>query len=317
MPQQETKSNQARPTHTVENYLMTMQVMERDQGEIISARLAEMLNVSPATVTMTLKRMLRDNWITGKGRKGIHLTETGRAAAHSVTRRHMLTEWMLLKILKVPLPEIHDQAHNIEHAISPQLEERMRHVLGDPQVCPHGNPFPGCEHVTRQWIPLTDLQVGESVTIRRVHEFIEENEELLNYLIENKVLPGSKTKVIEILPFNQTLTISVAKKPVTLGFQTAPSIFAERPGDPRIRLKCTCTVRRKKQVIRQGLPDNLFFSSSLPEATSGLHAPPRIPYPLWAACRSGHSRHTARCRKRAIVVGTREVWAGDGAFDRP
>lgn len=92
----------ARPTHTVEDYLMSMHVMERDHGEIIAARLAEILAVAPATVAMTLKRMERDNWITGTGRKPVHLTETGRAAAHSVTRRHMLTEWLLVSILKVP-----------------------------------------------------------------------------------------------------------------------------------------------------------------------------------------------------------------------
>ena len=57
-----------RPTHTVEDYLMTMHVMERDQGEIVAARLAELLNVSPATVTMTLKRMQRDQWVVGKSR---------------------------------------------------------------------------------------------------------------------------------------------------------------------------------------------------------------------------------------------------------
>ena len=47
---------------------MTMQVMESDYGEIIAVRLAEMLNVAPATVAMTLKRMERDNWIIGTGR---------------------------------------------------------------------------------------------------------------------------------------------------------------------------------------------------------------------------------------------------------
>ncbi len=219
---------ETRPTYTVENYLMTMYVMERDYGEIIAARLAEMLNVAPATVAMTLKRMERDNWITGTGRKAVHLTETGLAAAHSVTRRHMLTEWLLVSVLKVPLPNIHDEAHGIEHAISPQLEERMRAILGDPQVCPHGNPFPGCEHVTSQWIALTDLSSGETMIIRRIHEFAEDNPELLRFLIENGVLPGARAQMLDILPFNQTLTIRVNEKPVTLGFPTACFIFAER-----------------------------------------------------------------------------------------
>jgi DtxR family Mn-dependent transcriptional regulator len=221
-----------RPTHTVEDYLMTMHVMERDYGEIVAARLAEMLGVAPATVAMTFKRMERDNWITGKGRKAVHLTQTGRDAAHSVTRRHMLTEWLLLKILKVDLPLIHDEAHGIEHALSPHLEERLRDVLGDPQVCPHGNPLPGYEKVVGGWLPLTELTTGEKVVIRRIHEFAEENPDLLNFLIENGVLPGTEVQVQEILPFNQTLTIQVEGRPVTLGFPAARYIFAEKPSSP-------------------------------------------------------------------------------------
>jgi len=223
-------STDPRPTHTVEDYLMTMHVMERDYGEIVAARLAEMLGVAPATVAMTLKRMERDNWITGTGRKTIHLTESGRSAAHSVTRRHMLTEWLLASILKVPLPLIHDEAHGIEHAISPQLEERMRSVLNDPQVCPHGNPFPGCENVTSQWVALPNIPINEPVIIRRIHEFAEDNAELLKFLIENKILPGTHSRVLNVLPFNQTITIEVGGESITLGFQVAQFIYVERTG---------------------------------------------------------------------------------------
>jgi len=219
---------QIRPTYTVENYLMTMQVMERDYGEIVAARLAEMLNVAPATVAMTLKRMERDNWITGTGRKAVHLTETGRAAAHSVIRRHMLTEWLLVSVLKVPLSETHNEAHSIEHAISSQLEDRMREILGNPKVCPHGNPFPGCEQATSQWVPLTDLPVGAAVTVRRIHEFAEDNFELLDFLVGSGVVPGAPIMIIDVLPFNQTLTIKVANKPITLGFPSARFIFVEK-----------------------------------------------------------------------------------------
>lgn len=220
-----------RPTHTVEDYLMTMFVMERDHDEIVAARLAEMLNVTPATVAMTLKRMERDNWITGKGRKGLHLTETGRAAAHSVIRRHMLTEWLLVKVLNVPISQTHDEAHNIEHAISPQLEERMRQALGDPQVCPHGNPFPGCEEAVSRWKPLTDLPAGGPYTVRRIHEFAEDQPELICFLVEKGITPGADLHLGEVLPFNQTLTVTVGGEAVTLGFPAAHFIFVETPGE--------------------------------------------------------------------------------------
>jgi DtxR family Mn-dependent transcriptional regulator len=212
----------------VEDYLMMMHVMERDFGEIVAARLAEMLGVAPATVAMTFKRMERDHWIKGKGRKAVHLTEEGRQAAHSVTRRHMLTEWLLLKILKVDLRLVHDEAHGIEHALSPHLEERLRQVLDNPHTCPHGNPLPGFERVVSAWVALTDLAPDDQLVIRRIHEFAEENPELLNYLIEYNVLPGVEARVVEILPFNQTLALEVDGRRVILGYASARHIFVEK-----------------------------------------------------------------------------------------
>ena len=219
----------SRPSPTIEDYLMTMHVLERDFGEIVAARLAELMGVAPATVTMTLRRMGRDNWITGQSRREIHLTETGREAAHSVIRRHMLTEWLLVKIFKLPIFETHDEAHHIEHAISPKLEERMVEILGDPKQCPHGNPFPGHEALTKDWIPLLEAPVGIEVTIRRVHEFVEDNQDLLDFLRKHRIEPGNIAQVVEILPFNNTLTVEIEGNPVTLGSSTAENIFVEHP----------------------------------------------------------------------------------------
>ena len=219
----------ARPTRTIEDYLMLMHVMERDFGEIVAARLAEMMGVAPATVTMTLRRMERDQWITGQSRREIHLTEAGREAAHSVIRRHMLTEWLLVKIFKMPIFETHDEAHHIEHAISPKLEERMCEILGAPNLCPHGNPFPGHENLIKDWIPLTEAPVDEEITISRIHEFAEDNQDLLNFLGKNKIEPGKKAQVKENLPFNQTLTITIDGNDITLGFAAAKHIFVAFP----------------------------------------------------------------------------------------
>jgi DtxR family Mn-dependent transcriptional regulator len=222
-------SASSRPTHTIENYLMSMHVMERDCGEIIAARLAEEMNVAPATVAMTLRRMQRDNWITGRKQgKGIHLTETGREAANSVVHRHMLTEWLLLKILKVPFIQIHYEAHNLEHAISAKLEERLVDILGSLETCPHGNPFPGCEEAASAWLPLTGTVKGDRVVIRRLHELAENNQELMEFLIQNGFLPGTQATVTGILPFNQTLTVNLAGKDCTLGFSSARHIYIEK-----------------------------------------------------------------------------------------
>jgi len=135
-------TNKTRPTPTIEDYLAVMYVMIRDDEKIIAARLAETLEVAPPTVAVTLKRMERDGWIFNRGRKGIFLTDAGLEAAQSVIRRHMLTEWMLARMLNVPWSRIHEEAHKIEHTISDDIEARMQLNLDDPHVCPHGNPLP-------------------------------------------------------------------------------------------------------------------------------------------------------------------------------
>ena len=92
----------------------------------------------------------------------------------------------------------------------------------------HGNPFPGHEDVTSTWLPLSAIPAGERITIRRLHEFAEDNPEMLQFLIGHGILPGAEIRVQANLPFNQTLTISIAGNDVTLGFPAARYIFAER-----------------------------------------------------------------------------------------
>ena len=228
MTQSEKNQTESRPTPTIEDYLAIIYVMERDEGEVIAARLAESLEVAPPTVAVTLKRMERDGWIASEQGKDIHLTDKGCEAARSVIRRHMLTEWMLARMLKVPWSRVHAEADQIEHTISDEIEAKMRTNLNDPQLCPHGNPLPGYEHVAIDWLPLTSVLPGEKVIIRRVNEKAEGNHELLEFLETNGIVPGTPAEVTEILSFNQTLSLKLGKQKVALGFPTAKCIFVEK-----------------------------------------------------------------------------------------
>jgi DtxR family Mn-dependent transcriptional regulator len=224
----QTTSVESRPTPTIEDYLAIMYIMERDGEEIIAARLAESLEVTPPTVAVTLKRMERDGWIEVVGRKSIHLTIPGCEAASSVIRRHMLTEWMLARMLKVRWSDVHSEAHAIEHSISNEIENKMRQNFNDPQVCPHGNPLPGYEYVAEQWRPITQLLVGEKAIIRRIHETAEDDAELMQFLENSGVFPGTQVEICEVLPFNQTLTLGVGERRVVLGFPAAQYIYVEK-----------------------------------------------------------------------------------------
>lgn len=134
---------------------------------------------------------------------------------------------MLAKILNLPWSRVHEEAHKIEHSISNEVEKSLIEKLENPDLCPHGNPMPGSESISNHWDPLVDTKTGIQVTIKRIHEFLEDDPVLMKFLESHQVLPGNLAKVIEILPFNKTITLEVNSQPVTLGFDIAKRIFVE------------------------------------------------------------------------------------------
>jgi DtxR family Mn-dependent transcriptional regulator len=222
---------QEKHSSTIENYLGMLYILERDKEPAVGTRMAELLGVSPPTITNTLKRMSRDGLVELNSNHTPHLTPAGLAAAHSLMRRHMLAEWMLSHLLS--WSKIHDEAHLFEHAISGAVEEALLRQLESPQLCPHGNPLPGFEHMVANWIPLTATTTGERYFVRRIHELAEDTPQVLPFLEENRITPGQEILVTEILPFNQTITIEVESSKVSIGMGMARYIFLEpvvKPG---------------------------------------------------------------------------------------
>ncbi len=218
-------SSVRRLSTTIEDYLSMIYVLERDNEPIVGVQLAELLGVTPPTVTNTLKRMTRDGLIS-MDERGTHLTEAGWGSARTVMRRHMLMEWMMFHTL--PWSKLHQEAHNLEHAISEEAEIALFEELGRPKTCPHGNPLPGEEEAVRGWVPLTEVSPEEKVVIRRIHELAEQNPDLMAFLEGKGITPGALATVTEVLTFNQTITLEIKDEAVTLGFASAKYIFVER-----------------------------------------------------------------------------------------
>jgi DtxR family transcriptional regulator, Mn-dependent transcriptional regulator len=209
---------------TIENYLSLMYVLELDKEPVLGVRLAQLLSVTPPTVTNTLKRMVRDGLIT-MDKDGTRLTKAGKQSARTVLRRHMLTEWMMARIL--PWSKLHQEAHHLEHAISAEVETALFEEMGHPQTCPHGNPLPGAEDAVSAWIPVTEASPNDVVVIKRIHELAEYNLELLVFLEGKGLVTGAEVIVREVLPFNQTVTLEIQGQIVTLGFASAQHLFVE------------------------------------------------------------------------------------------
>ena len=210
----------------VEDYLQVLHYLTRDGCTVIAARLAERLNVTPPTVTVTLQRMQRDGLIEHGPHKEILFTPEGRRVAEDIVRRHALAERLLTDLLKMPWHESHEEAHGVEHVITPKIEARLLQALGNPTTCPHGNPIPGLGSLAADEFPLDRARTGDNIVIQRITEEAEEDLQLMKYLQEHGVAPGARMTVREATPATALLVLDGPSGPVPLGLPVAARLRA-------------------------------------------------------------------------------------------
>ncbi len=150
---------------------------------ISTSALAARLGVSASTVSETVRR-LSDAGLLEHERYGlVTLTPEGRTAALAVVRRHRLVETYLVERLGYSWDEVHEEAEELEHAMSDRLLARMDAALGHPSRDPHGDPIPRPDGTVPQppAVPLASLPEGGSGRVARISDA---EPEVLRYLSE-------------------------------------------------------------------------------------------------------------------------------------
>ena len=181
----------------VEQYLETILELEESGISPMRARLVERLGVSAPSVSETVKRLEREGYLTLDDDRVLHLTTTGREYATSVLRRHRLAELLLVDVLKVPWSQVHEEACRLEHAISDNLEQHLVKLLGDPGMCPHGNPIPGSANIVDPGPlhALGSLPQGTVCVVRRIDEHLQTQLEHMRELEQARLFPGQQVTV--------------------------------------------------------------------------------------------------------------------------
>jgi DtxR family transcriptional regulator, Mn-dependent transcriptional regulator len=184
-----------RITISKENYLKTISEAE-SEGEVVKAvTLTRWLNVSAPAVTMAVKRLKRDGLIEVGDEGHISLTDSGREIANRLIIRHHLIERMLTEVFGLEWYKVHDEAEQLEHAVSTDFEQKLVEKLGKGGVCPHGN-IVGADSAAarrkRGLKPLDEAAAGERVTVASVFE---RDRKLLELLDSVGVRPGVGLRV--------------------------------------------------------------------------------------------------------------------------
>ena len=141
----------------------------------------------------------------------------------------MLAERLLTDILKLDWADVHDEAHHVEHAISPIIERQILALLDNPETCPHGNPIPGlASDEPSKALPLREATEGTSLVVNNIAEHAEDDAAFMHYLQRNHLIPGTRLHVDEVALANATITVSLPEHgdmKVAVGLPTAELVL--------------------------------------------------------------------------------------------
>ena len=221
-------------TISKENYLKTIAEAESEGETVIAATLTRWLNVSAPAVTMAIKRLKRDGFIR-VGREGqITLTPEGKEIANRLLNRHHLIERMLTEIFGMEWYKVHEEAEQLEHAVSADFERRLIEKLGTGEACPHGNRALMDKPQDRRRRGLRPLDEAQAARSWRVVSVFERDRKLLEYLEGLGVRPGVTLDVLA-RNYDETLTLRINGKPVQLGRPAASKVWVGGAGDSPAR----------------------------------------------------------------------------------
>jgi DtxR family transcriptional regulator, Mn-dependent transcriptional regulator len=195
------------------------------------ANLARAMQLSAPTVHEMLGRLERDGYIARSPERMVEFTESGREHAEQIVSRHRMIERFLTDVVGVPWDDVHEEAEQLEHAMTPRFEAYVRASVGDAKTCPHGHPIRVGERI--DGVPLADCEPGAHVTILRLEN---EAEDLLHYLKAAGIEPGMAGEVA----LNDGETVAVQSDgglaTVTASVAETVSVLADPSPPPRTAL---------------------------------------------------------------------------------
>src|ERR1700692_1663603 len=217
------------PSSTVENYLKAIyqgqSALSRDEYLVPMGSVASALSVTPGTATTMVKALAESGLAEYEPYSGVRLSAAGEKLAGLVLRRHRLIELFLVKVLGMSWAEVHDEAEQLEHAVSERLIARVNDMLGRPQVDPHGDPIPTATGTISRpkHLDLLSAPLGTALVVTRV---IDQGAEFLRFAEQHDLTPGSAVVIDAREPASEAVHLrSETGRAVTIGTRAASKVL--------------------------------------------------------------------------------------------
>lgn len=214
-------------TLSEENYLKTIYRLSLEKGQKITPKgISDALGNNPASVVDMIRKLVEKELINYDKKKGVHLTAQGQKNAVLIVRRHRLWEVFLLQKLGYQWDEIHDIAEELEHIKDSSLADRLDQFLGFPEYDPHGDPIPKANgKIPKSYsLTLANLKDGANCRVAAVRDT---SSAFLQYLLKLNIGIGTSIQLIEKIPFDGSLVISIGNNKTTVSQKFGESILVD------------------------------------------------------------------------------------------
>jgi DtxR family Mn-dependent transcriptional regulator len=219
------------PTSTVENYLKQLYMAQHagDGERVAMGKLASAMGVVPGTATSMVKALSDSGLVEYEPRGGVRLTSRGEQLALHVLRRHRLVELFLVKVLGLDWSEVHQEADNLEHAISDRVLERLDTLLGHPTTDPHGDPIPTPKGQVQEQSRMSLADCAEG-TAHRITRVLDQEPQFLQFVDRHGLTPGATVTVQKREAAAEAVRVRVGRHDeISLGLAAAAKILVEEP----------------------------------------------------------------------------------------
>jgi DtxR family Mn-dependent transcriptional regulator len=213
-----------------ENYLKNVYLLLEKNGNtpVATNELSEAMATTAASVTDMLKRLAGKKLLHYKKYQGVFLTQSGKAKAISIIRKHRLWEYFLVEKLKFQWDEVHNMAEELEHINSDLLVDKLDSFLGRPKFDPHGDPIP--DHhgkiASTNFKNLTSLSLREKGKVAAV---LEQQPAFLRHLDKLHIHMGTPLKVVEKVAFDKSMSIIINNaSTINISFEIAKNILVAK-----------------------------------------------------------------------------------------
>jgi DtxR family Mn-dependent transcriptional regulator len=221
-----TENSDLTQSESVQNFLKAIYALQKSPERVSTNALAEALEISAPSVTDMAQRLLSAGLVDYKKYEGVLLTDAGEQLALKIIRRHRLIELYLVEELGYALRDVHEEAENLEHAVSDRFIEALARKLDNPELDPHGDPIPTAEGTiaSRELHPLSEWPEHTTASVSR---FKTDNDEMLQHILDRGFKLDSQIEVLERDPFDGPITTMVDGKKRTVGHNVAACILVE------------------------------------------------------------------------------------------